>query len=358
MPQRERITWAQLRVGMLVIASLAILGLGIFFISGQIGFFSRRYHVKAYFSTAGGLREGGEVRLAGIQVGNVERLRISPYPEPGRAVEVDMHVSRAIQNQIRGDSVAVMETVGLLGDSYVDISRGTPSQPVVADWGVVKSSEEADIKRVVQNANDVISNLSVLSSKLNEISTQIQTGKGSMGKLIYDESLYNQINHTATHLSNLVTRVESGEGTLGKLMQDESLYTRSLATIDRLDKVLDDVQHGKGSLAKFMSDPSLFDNVNRLVSRADTLVGNINSGQGTMGKLATDPQLYNRMNDTFDRMNVVATRVEQGQGTLGKLSTDPSLFNNLNESSQSLKDFLTDFRKNPKKFLSIKLHIF
>jgi len=358
MPQRERITWAQLRVGVLVIASLAIFGLGVFFISGQIGFFSPRYTVKAYFSTAGGLREGAEVRLAGIQVGNVEHLRISPYPEPDRAVEVDMRVTRAYQDQIRGDSVAVMETAGLLGDSYVDVSRGSPSQPVVQAGGMVKSSEEADIKRVVQNANDVISNLRVLSSKLNEITTQIQTGKGSMGKLIYDQTLYNKINDLSTHLSSLVTRVENGQGTLGKLVEDETLYTRSVATIDRLNQVLDDVQHGKGSLAKFMSDPSLFDNVNRLVTRADTLVGNINSGQGTMGKLATDPQLYNRMNDTIDRVNVIATRVEQGQGTLGKLSTDPSLFNNLNQSSQSLKDFLTEFRQNPKKYLSIKLHIF
>jgi phospholipid/cholesterol/gamma-HCH transport system substrate-binding protein len=64
------------------------------------------------------------------------------------------------------------------------------------------------------------------------------------------------------------------------------------------------------------------------------------------------------MNDTFDRLNIIATRIEQGQGTLGKLSTDPSLFNNLNESSQALKEFLTEFRKDPKKYLSIKLHIF
>ena len=358
MPQRERITWAQLRVGALVIASLAVLSLGIFFISGQVGFLSRRYTVKAYFSTAGGLREGGQVRLAGIPAGNVERLLISPYPESARAVEVVMRVTRDYQDQIRSDSVATMETVGLLGESYVDISRGSAGQSVIPDGGMVKSSEEADIKRVVQNANDVISNLRVLSDKLNDISNQIQAGKGSMGKLIYDEALYNRLNNTTGAVQRLVTRVESGEGTLGKLMEDETLYKRSVATIDRLNQVLDDVQHGKGSLAKFMSDPAMFDNVNRLVTRADTLVENINSGQGTMGKLATDPQLYNRLNETFDRMDVITTRIEQGQGSLGKLSTDPTLFNNLSESSQSLKDFLTEFRKSPKKYLTFKVRIF
>jgi len=358
MPQRERITWAQLRVGTMVIVSLAILALGIFFISGQVGFLSRRYTVKAYFSSAGGLREGAQVRLAGIPVGNVERLRVSPYPERERAVEVVMRVARAYQDEIRTDSAATMETVGLLGESYVDITRGSPGQPIIPDGSEVKSSEEADIKRVVQNANDVISNLRVLSAKLNDITAQVQLGKGSMGKLIYDPGFYDRLNETTGGVQRLVNRVERGEGTLGKLMADETLYQRSVGTLDRLNQVIDDVQHGKGSLAKFISDPSAYDNVNRLVSRANNLMDNVHQGQGTLGKLATDPQLYNRMNETFDRLNIITTRIEQGQGTLGKLSTDPTLYNNLGESSQSLKEFLTEFRKSPKKYMTFKVRLF
>jgi len=360
MPQRERVAWAQLRVGILVIVSLAIFTIGVFFISGQVGFgfFSHRYTVKAYFSTAGGLREGAQVRLAGIPVGNVERTLISPYPEPNRAVEIVMQISQAYQDQVRADSVATMLTAGLLGESYVDISRGGPGQTVIPDGGEVKTSEEADIKRVVQNANDVITNLRDLSSKLTEITNQIEGGRGSLGRLIYDPTLYNRLNDTSAKVERLVTQVDNGQGTLGKLLADETLYQRTTSTIDRLNKVLDDVQHGNGSLAKFISDPSLFDNVNRVVTRADTLLGNINSGQGTLGKLAKDPQLYDRLNETTDHVNVVATRIDQGQGSLGKLSTDPTLYNNLNDSSNSLKEFLAEFRKNPKKFLSVKLHIF
>jgi len=358
MPQRERVAWAQLRVGIMAIVSLAIFALGVFFISGQVGFLSRHYTLKAYFSTAGGLREGAQVRLAGIAVGNVERLRISPYPERKRAVEVVMQVSQEYQDQVRADSVATMETVGLLGESYVDISRGGAGQAVVPEGGEIKTSEEADIKAVVQNANDVISNLRVLSSKLNDITTQIQAGKGSLGKLIYDQSLYNRMSDTTEKVQRLVTRVENGQGTLGKLLSDETLYQRTTSSIDHLNKVLDDVQHGNGSLAKLLSDPSMFDNVNRVVTRADTLLGNINNGQGTLGKLANDPQLYNRLNETADHMNVITTRIDQGQGSLGKLSTDTALYNNLSESSQSIREFLTEFRKNPKKFLTVKVRLF
>jgi len=358
MPQQQRLNWAQLRVGLMVIIGLAILAIGIFFISGQEGFFRRRYKLKAYVSEAAGLRQGAQVSLAGVAVGSVDRIEISPYPERARAVEIVMRVARAYQDQIRTDSRASIETVGLLGDSYVDITRGTPGQEVIADGGVLKTSEEADVKRVVQNANDVFVNLRVLSAKLNDISGQIQSGKGSVGKLVYDQTLYNRLNKTSDTIDRMVTRVEQGQGTLGKLMADETLYGTTVATIDRLNKVMDDMQHGPGSLAKFVSDPSVYNNVNHLVTQANSLVDNINQGQGTLGKLAKDPQLYNRLNETFDHLNALSTRMDQGQGTLGKLSTDPTLYNNLSQSSQSLRDFLTEFKKSPKKYLTLRVRMF
>jgi len=358
MPQKQQLTWAQLRVGALVIVSLAVLAFGIFFISGQVGFLTRRYPLKAYFSSAAGLREGAQVRLAGIAVGNVQSILISPYPEAERAVEVKMQVTRNYKDQIRTDSVAMLETAGLLGESYVDISRGSPGQTQLPDGGVVKSKEEADIKRIVQNSNDVIANLRVLSSQLTDITNQIQSGRGTFGKLITDQTLYNHLNKTADDVQRLVARVASGEGTFGKLVTDETVYQRTLTALDRVNQVLDDVQHGKGSMARFISDPSVYENVNRVVAQANTLMDNLNKGQGTLGKLATDPQLYNRMNDTFDRLNTISTRIEQGQGTLGKLSTDPSLFNNLTASSESLREFLAEFKKNPKKYITFRVRVF
>jgi phospholipid/cholesterol/gamma-HCH transport system substrate-binding protein len=357
MPQQKQVAWAQLRVGVLVIVSLAVFAVAVFFISGQIGF-SRRYTLTAYFSDAGGLREGGLVHLAGVSVGNVDRIRISPHPAAGRAVEVMMRISRSYQSQIRADSEATLETTGLLGEKYVNISLGSPALPAVAEGGVIKSREEADIKRIVQNTNDVISNLRVLSAKLTDVAARIQSSQGSLGKLIYDQTFYDRLNATAGSVEHLVAQVERGEGTLGKLMSDEALYQRTVASIDRLNQVMEDIQHGKGSLAKFISDPSLYNNVNQMVTRADTLIANVNQGQGTLGKLATDPQLYTRMNETLDRLNLITTRIEKGEGTLGKLSTDPALYTNLSQSSQSIRDFLTEFRKNPKRYLSLHVRIF
>jgi phospholipid/cholesterol/gamma-HCH transport system substrate-binding protein len=167
----------------MVIIGLAILALGIFFISGQVGFFTRRYTLKTYISEAGGLREGAQVRLAGVAAGNVKLVQISPYTERDRAVEIVMAVTQDYQKEIRVDSVASIETVGLLGESYVNITRGSPGRELIPEGGVLKSSEGAEIKQVVQNADDVIVNLRVLSAQLNNITGQMQSGKGSIESL-------------------------------------------------------------------------------------------------------------------------------------------------------------------------------
>src|SRR5215472_8496683 len=215
MPQRKEIKWSQLRVGILVALSLLILAVGVFLISGQVGFLSRRYTLKAYFSEAAGLREGSQVQLAGIPIGNVKAIRISPYTEPLRAVEVDMKVTKRYQDQIRADSVVTTESAGLLGEKYLNISRGSPGHPVLGDGAELKSYEEADIKQIVQNTNDVVSNLRVLSGKLNDVTDQITAGKGSMGKLIYDQGLYNRMNETLAAAQHVMSDIEHGQGTIG-----------------------------------------------------------------------------------------------------------------------------------------------
>lgn len=358
MPQRQKVSWAQLRVGVMVLVSLIVLGVGIFFISGQVGFLGSRYLLKTYFSSAGGVREGSEVRLAGIPVGNVSDIRISPFTDPAKAVEIDLKISKHYQDQIRGDSLATLETAGLLGEAYVDISRGTAAQKVLSNGETVTGHEEPDITAIVHNANDVVSNLRVLSSTLNNITTQVQSGEGSVGKLIYDQSLYNRLDATASGAQKIVQSVQNGQGSVGKLLTDEELYQRSVATFDHVDKVLNDIQHGNGSMAKFIQDPSVYNNVKEMTSKGNTLIDNINKGQGTLGKLVTDDQLYTRLNSTIAHVSTITERMDQGQGTLGKLSTDASMYNSLNASAKSLEEFLTEFRKDPKKYLTLHMRLF
>jgi phospholipid/cholesterol/gamma-HCH transport system substrate-binding protein len=358
MPQRQELTWKQLRVGILVAVSLIVLGVGVFFISGQVGLFTSKMTLRCYLAGAGGVKEGSEVDVAGIPAGNVSRLRISNEPGPGRAVEVVMKVSRRFASDIRADSVASPTTQGLLGDSYVDISRGSPGQPQVPDGGEVTTHEEAEIKNVVQNANDVVTNLRELSVAVQNITNQINSGQGSLGKLIYDPTLYNKISHSADVVNHMADQLMSGQGTLGKLVNSNEAYDKLMVATDRLNHLLDQAENGSGTVAKLMNDPSLYNRLNDVATKADNLITDIDKGKGTLGRLVKDEQIYDRLNQTADHLNVISARMAKGEGSLGLLSTDSKLYNNLSASSESLKGFLADFRKDPKKYLSIKLHIF
>jgi len=358
MPQRKQLTWTQLRVGVLIISGLVVLAVGIFFISGQVGFLTRHYTLKAYFPGAESLRDGAQVRLAGIVVGNVQNIELSPYTDPNRAIQVNMKVTSKYKDQIRTDSVASIETAGLLGEAYIDITRGGPGGKPIPDGGVVASLEKASMKQIVQNANDVVSNLQVLSSTLNDITKQIQHGQGSIGRLIYEENFYNNLNKTANEAQELMARVEQGHGTLGKLLNDDTFYNRAVSAVNKVNQVLDAVQNGNGSAAKFINDPSVYNNLSQAAQKANTLMTSINSGQGTLGKLIKNPDLYNHVDQTVQHVDVITERIDHGQGTLGKLSTDPAMYNNLLSASQSLKQFLNEFRTDPKRYLTLRLHIF
>jgi len=123
-------------------------------------------------------------------------------------------------------------------------------------------------------------------------------------------------------------------------------------------QVLDAVQNGNGSAAKFINDPSVYNNLSQAAQKANTLMTSINSGQGTLGKLIKNPDLYNHVDQTVQHVDVITERIDHGQGTLGKLSTDPAMYNNLLSASQSLRQFLTEFRTNPRRYLTLRLHIF
>ena len=358
MAQRKELQWTQLRVGVMATVALVLLAIGIFFISGQVGFLTRRYTIKTYLDQAGGLREGAQVQLAGIPAGNVSSIRLSSSQDPGRAIEIDMKLTRKYQNEIRSDSVASTVSAGLLGEKFIQISRGTPGHAVVPDGGEIKAHEEADIKQVVQNANDVISNLRVMSASLNDITNQITAGQGSFGKFLYDPELYNRLTDTAGKAQSLVADLQGGKGTVGKLLTDDTLYQHLVASVDRLDQVVDNLQHGQGSMAKFINDPAVYDSLKQTVDQANAMIAKVNQGQGTLGKVINDSQLYDRLNSTAGHADSIAARMDRGEGSLGLLSTNDKLYHSLSDSAASLSEFLKEFRQNPRKYLTVRVKIF
>ncbi len=357
MPQSKKVAWSELRVGILVIVSFAILALAIFFISGKGGVFAGKFRVKTYLSAASGLKEGAPVWLAGVEVGKVDRVAISNSTDPARAVEITMSIRNSYMNDVRSDSKARLGSIGLLGDKYIELSRGFKGT-VVGDNGTVEGFEEADIKKLIESSNDLLANLDVLSDKVRSITEKIDRGEGSVGKFINDPALYDNVNHTVKVATDLMDQMKRGEGTIGKLIVSEELYNHFNAAADRLDKISARLESGQGSLGKFMKDETLYNNANQTVSKAKDLIDKVDKGQGTLGKLVSDQELYNKLNNAITRFTAIADKIDRGEGTMGKLMNDKQLYDNLNQASAEIVKLMYDFRKNPKRFLTIKLKVF
>src|SRR5215471_11528714 len=226
MAPRRSLAWTELRVGILVITSFALLALAIFYVSGQSGFFVRKYTVTAYFQNANNLRSGAEVSLEGVTIGNVSSVAVSRLSDPEKAVEAELKLDAKYKNIIRSDSKVTISTIGLLGDSKVDITRGTEAGTVLEDGGYIQGTEEGDIRKMVQGANDVVANFQILSKSFKNIPDRIDQGEGTLGKFLTDTAIYDNANAATRELKTLVTDARTGPGTMGKLISDDELYKK------------------------------------------------------------------------------------------------------------------------------------
>jgi len=356
MPQPKQLSWTKLRVGLLVVVSLTIFVIGVFLISGE-GFLQAKITLRTYMDNAGGLREGDPVRVSGINAGNVEEIRLSAR-DAQRPVEVVMKVQRRYQDDVRTDSLATLQAEGLLGQRFINITRGTPPNPLVPDGGVVPLRDSPEISEVVETSADVMVKLNRITGRVDNIMAQVEAGKGTIGRLIYDESLYAKANRAVDEAQKLISDTASGRGSLGKFLTDEQFYDNLNATVQKADAIVDDVRKAEGSLGKFIYDPDLYQKAENLMVQANQLVDNVQRGQGTLGKMITDDSLFRQTSAAADSFAKIGAQIEKGQGTAGRLIHDPALYANTNQMMLSVRELIADFRQNPKKFLTIKLEIF
>jgi phospholipid/cholesterol/gamma-HCH transport system substrate-binding protein len=358
MASRRSIAWTELRVGILVITSFALLALAIFYVSGQSGFFVRKYTITAYFQNANNLRSGAEVSLEGVTIGNVDTVSVSRLSDPYKAVEAVLKLDAKYKNIIRSDSRVSISTIGLLGDSKVDITRGSEAGTVIEDGGTLQGGEEGDIRRIVQGANDVVANFQVLSEDFKKITDRIERGEGTLGKFLTDTSIYDNANAATRELNTLVRDARTGPGTMGRLISDDELYRKVTQIGERVDMLVMKIESGGGTIAKFVNDPSLYNRVDGLAAKFQGIADRIDRGEGTLGRLSKDEMLYNDIRTGVTKFNTLMDSVQNGEGTIGKFIKDPSMFNNVNQVTSEFEKLMYDFRQNPKKFLTVNFKLF
>jgi phospholipid/cholesterol/gamma-HCH transport system substrate-binding protein len=377
---RKSVSLSELRVGLLVLISIIILVLLILNASGDINPFAKKLHLRARFNDANGLREGSEVRLAGVRVGKVDRITLLPPSDTPNAprVEASMVINgtidgRPANERIRTDSTAQQGSPSLLGNEMLlNITPGTALGQPVSDGAILPSSSSNTVNDFATSGTDLAQRLSKLSDEISVIVRNVKDGKGTVGRLFNDESLYNNLNATIRDAEDLMVQIRSGQGSAGKFVNDPALYNNANEIAINLKQLSADLRAGKGTAGKLLNDDELYrrinamaDRINHSVDQIDSIIAEVNSGRGTLGKLVKDEQIYNdaraaiaRFNTAAERIDNVVASAQRGEGTVGKLLTDESLYSNVNQLSSESVKLLYDFRQNPKKYLTIKFQLF
>jgi len=359
LPSQKQLKWSQLRVGLTVIVASLVLALLLFLMSGTSGLFSRRITLFSYFDNAEGLRIGAPVRLSGVDIGNVTNIVIVRENDKQLTpVQVTMKVTTKYNFNLRKDSVVSLETAGVLGETYMDINSSQAVDAQAQNGDTLKTSVHPDFNEVVRSSQSTLQNMDALLKRADRILAFAESGKGSLGKLIYDPTLYDRLSQTVGELKSVVDEIAKGQGSLGQLINSNDAYNKFVATLDRMNAVVDDLQAGKGTAGKFLKDPSLYNNANETVANLKKVSEDLQAGKGTAGKLLKDEELANKIDTTMTKLAALTSDLEAGKGSAGKLLKDETLYNNANHMLEETQGLIKAIRENPKKYLSIKLHIF
>ncbi len=340
-----------------MLAASIVLAVLIFLMTGEVGLFTKKIRLRAYFENAGGLRVGAPVRLEGVDIGNVVMIRVIGG-KPLTPVEVTMKISSRYHDLLHKDSLAVLSTAGVLGETFVDISSKTAKERPAEDGDVLQTQDRPDIQDMVRASQGTLQNIDVLIRRLDRIVSTIESGQGSVGKLINDPQLYNRLNQTLAEIQALTNQISSGKGSIGKLINDQELYDKLNASISKVDRMVDEIDKGQGTIGKLMKDPGLYNEAHQTIAKANQLMSDVNAGKGALGKFAHDEEFARKLDDSITKLNSLLARMDQGEGTMGKMFRDPSLYTNTDQMMLETRKLVQAIREDPKKYLTIRFRMF
>ncbi len=335
----------EVKVGLLVLAALAVLGAGVFLVGERNNLFARKNRYFVRFETVSGLAAGNPVQLNGVNVGQVESV-VLPVDVEEELLTVWITVDRRYAERVRTDSEAKIKTLGLLGDKYIELSSGSPGAPEIADGGEITAAPATDVDKLIATGGDVVENVVAISYSLRNILGRMEAGEGILGELTTDSEAGRVAKESMLDimgsLRRIAGKIESGEGTLASLINDPALADRMAQTVDRVEAVLAKIDTGEGALPALLNDPETRTRLDQILtglSDASTelsaTVEGLSGGEGLLAKLLTDEaygeEVSRDLKQLLNNLNKLSGKLEQGDGTLGQLINDPSVYEALND---------------------------
>lgn len=312
MRRSELITKDALRVGVLAIVALGVLAYAIVKLGRAARLFTTRYTLVSFVPNAAGLREGGQVTVAGQLAGSITKIEFLPVDEDTtRNLRLTVQIDTKLQDQVRKDSRVILRNQGLLGDRYFDIIPGTPRYAALRQGDTLLLGNSVDYEMMIQRASSALTDVVGLTHDLRGLTQSLVKGQGTMGQLLTNRQLYDQLNGTLTATSTLLARLQNPNGSVGKLLDDPQLYVNLTRMIGQVDTLVTHINSGKGTAGKLLQDDSLYTNLVSVTARADSLVSVMSHGNGTASKLFTDSQLYDQLVAAIRHLNEVLADVKQ-----------------------------------------------
>lgn len=289
------------RVGLFFILGLALTWVTFETLRGGKVFKDQGYNLIAGFETLKELKDGDEVRMAGVKVGEVERTRLA-----GRRAEAVLRIDHRVR--IKSDASAVIMMAGLIGTNYLSIDLGTDAAPDLPDGAEIKTKATADLNSVMSQIGDLGKKL---ETAIGDLSSALSgDGKGETGIIKKVDQLISEnrenLGKATADLRDITAKVNKGEGTLGKLINDPKLH-------DELVTTLDEIKKGASEAKSF-------------IANAQKIIDQVKSGQGAIGALVFDQKAGDDIKASLANLRNVSDKINRGEGTLGKLLSDESLF--------------------------------
>lgn len=296
-------------VAMAVIAAVLLLE-----VVGGTEILHRGYKLYALFDSVQDLKQGDRIKMAGVDVGRVEEIKLA---EDQNKVLVTMKLYT--KDKVRTDSTATIKFTGLMGQNFIGIDFGKPGSPIATPGTYLPTSEVPDISAMMAKLDNVADGIDKITSSFTGLKLD------TLFAPFVDFMKANQVPLTATidNFRKVSTQIAEGQGTVGKLIFDDSLYNSALASVRDLQSTSDDIKLTLGDARK-------------AVDQANNIIGQVNAGQGTIGKLLKDDALYRETTASMTNLREILQKVNQGQGSAGKIVNDDDLYKNAKLTLQKL----------------------
>ena len=346
MPRTRSLAWAELKIGIIAVIAMILAVMIIVAVGGQAGFFWQQYQLKTKFNDVQGLKAGAVVRVAGVEVGKVDDIALV-----GSEVEVVLSVKKEHQSRITTESRASIGSLSLLGEPIIDISPSSQGTPLADGDYIASVRPRGQLGDVAEGATQSL-------QQATELLKDIRAGKGTVGRLFSDDELYREITAFVNAAEGVADRLRQGRGTLGRLINDPVAYERLNTSLQNLQEMTRRINAGEGSLGRLVNDDALAKSLTSATGNIDQITAGLRKGDGTAGKLLTDKELYDRFNSLAARIDTLAGNLNSGQGTVGQLIQDKQLYDNMNAAASELRALIGDIRKDPKRYLNVRVSIF